>query len=219
MVWALPGVMDPAMPPNPTDKPSIRPLIIAMLPGTLSCPRTVSEIHEPFRNTPEAAAASQNAGPNSPSTPSSTPKGTLNSREPMTTRSRPSRSAAAPPAKPPIAPEIRKTVSTWAASLGGAPRWLASVGRNVTSVVDAQLRTATTPINGTSTRQLPRSTPSSDARLAPEAPGGTGATRHSRPAAIAAGMPSSHVPRRSPWTSTRPTSNGPMPRPKLPALM
>ena len=51
---------------------------------------------------------------------------------------------------------------TWAASLGGAPRWVASVGKNVTSVVDAQLRSATTPISKARTRQLPCRTVSND---------------------------------------------------------
>ena len=35
------------------------PLIMAMLPGTLSCPRTVSEIHDPLRKKPDAAAVKQ----------------------------------------------------------------------------------------------------------------------------------------------------------------
>ena len=112
----------------------------------------------------------------------------------MTTRSRPRRSAAAPPAKPPSAPEIRNTVSTWAASFGGAPRSVASVGKKVTRVVDAQLRTATTPTSATSTCPFCRRTVSSDELLAPRRPGRVGARRQSSPAEIAAGIASSHVP-------------------------
>ena len=37
-----------ASPPRPIDNPSIRPLTMPRLPGMLSCPRTVNEIHEPF---------------------------------------------------------------------------------------------------------------------------------------------------------------------------
>ena len=38
-------------------------------------------------------------------------------------------------------------------------------------------------------------------------------------AAMTDGIASNHVPLRPPWTRTSPTSSGPMPRPKLPALM
>ncbi len=71
----------------------------------------------------------------------------------MTTRSRPSRAAAAPPTRPPRPPEIRKTVSTPAAWAGSAPCRVARTGRKVDRLVEAQLRTATTLTSTTSKRQ------------------------------------------------------------------